>query len=202
MKKIERIIQHYKGLHCFDVFLNDSTNNKLIKSGKIAFCLKSRRKMEIWVNTIQEFKHCNINKNHEGKVLVDFNKINEVADPLKTLYYDNTFKIRRKRIRKENKKQIDKTVTSIVKTIQKGNIAHNRVVRQYEGKLKTAKEFTHQVFLRQRRIKEMLEKRALFSKEKIDSYDKLKHRTRELRILKEVEDKIHKLKQQEIKKKH
>jgi len=48
----------------------------------------------------------------------------------------------------------------------------------------------------------MLEKRALFSKEKIDSYDKLKHRTRELRILKEVEDKIHKLKQQEIKKKH
>jgi len=45
----------------------------------------------------------------------------------------------------------------------------------------------------------MLEKRALFSKEKIDSYDKLKHRTRELRILKEVEDKIHKLKQQEIK---
>jgi len=136
MKKIERIIQHYKGLHCFDVFLNDSTNNKLIKSGKIAFCLKSRRKMEIWVNTIQEFKHCNINKNHEGKVLVDFNKINEVADPLKTLYYDNTFKIRRKRIRKENKKQIDKTVTSIVKTIQKGNIAHNRVVRQYEGKLK------------------------------------------------------------------
>ena len=76
---IQRVTLEYKNTFCFDIIINRIHKNQF-SSGPLSLCAKSLNEMRDWINGILEFKECKIkieNDDHNGKILVDFNKMNQ-----------------------------------------------------------------------------------------------------------------------------
>lgn len=198
---IQRITYHYTGTHCFNIIVN-TTPNKDLHIKPLTLCAKSQKQMSTWVNTIMEFKHCKLqnSSSHPGKVIVDFSKVNTVnkKDPLSDLYYNNTRSVYHEAPKVEGHTEFHQSVGTILATVHKGEIAHKRTKRQLQAKLRAAKNFTEHVRQKEEKIREMLRNNAMLAKSREDHLIKAKQQTKEMRILKETEEKLRKLKKAEI----
>lgn len=205
LDSIERITRYYKGSFCFNLMVNKISNSELnIKP--TSMCAATKEEMNNWINSILEFKHCKLKKINElpGKIMVDFNKVNKVTTnqhlvPLNNLYYNNTNQTSLlAQYEREESKKINNTVSSLLNCIKKGKIAHKRVKRKFEQKLKEAKRFTDNILKKREKIKEILKKKVVLQKNKERRLINIQRHSEEMKILKEASDKIKKLNQLKI----
>ncbi len=205
--KLNRIIRlaQQKSLikhNCFDFVVHDVLHQKQsLDKGQVTLCARNQIEMRSWVNAIGEFKECLVDKNNDikdNKILVDYNKVNELLklkssryEGEKSLYYDNTNKAIRKspsNIKKDN--DIGKAMGNIFDTIKKGSFMRNKLQREMRSKLDEAKRYAKEMSDRQDIIRKILKKRQ--DQEKAKEKDLLKEegKNKQMQLLKAVQKKI------------
>jgi|LauGreDrversion4_2_1035121.scaffolds.fasta_scaffold173442_1 hypothetical protein len=189
--------------NCFDFLVHDVLqHNQSLDKGQITLCARNQFEMRSWVNAIGEFKECLIDKNNDvkdNKILVDYNKVNELlrlkasryGEGEKSLYYDNTNKAIRKSpstIKKEN--DVGKAMGTILDTIKKGSFMRSKLHREMKGKLDEAKRYAKEMLDRQEIIRKILRKRQDREKEKEKDLLKQEGKSKQMQLLKAVQKKI------------
>lgn len=195
LNEILKITQTYSNTFCFDLVLINKP------SDLTTFCTKTEKSMNEWIHAILAFKHCNDNvirmrKNYKTILKFESNKLakNKNYD-LKSLFYDgkdtafkkNSFTISKDKI-------IKKHLSNIAHTMEMSSIAHNQLRRRFAGKIKEAKKFANKIVQKQEMIKKMLETQALNQAQKEQNLFILEHKHKELKLLREFENRITKMK--------
>jgi hypothetical protein len=91
LNEISHITQTYANTPCFNIvkskIIKDESNEYTIKRTKIPLCGENKENSKEWMRTIQEFKFCSLNSNFNTKsstkIIVDFEKVNELAESMK-----------------------------------------------------------------------------------------------------------------------
>jgi hypothetical protein len=204
---IQRIDQHYLGTFCFDIILNQIQNNRL-KAGQLSLCAKNEKEMNIWVNSILEFKKCSLKGgkriDHNGKIVLDLQKMTDFTTnysigkhyELEDLYYDaddTAFRIDNNN--KNNKiTKIKKFLTNIITGNRMGEIATSQLHRQYRGRLIRANEFRKKMKQKMLRMKKSRANKIFREKEKEAKLLHKKVAKKQMRMIKNAAQKISKFK--------
>ncbi len=195
LENIQKITQRYSNSFCFDIVENNVIEKTLAK-GPISLCAKNKKNMEDWIIALQEFKECNINvvsmDNMQNKVLVDFEKVNELLKPRSNikntnefdpLYYDGGSSNNRP---KEDESEISKVLKNIVTTIEGANINERKISRTMSSKILKAEKFAFDVKRKTDLLDNMIQKRQMREKDKEAKLIQYENKARELRLLKAV----------------
>lgn len=198
---IQRVTLEYKNTFCFDIIINRIHRNQFT-SGPLTLCAKSLNEMRDWINAVLEFKECKIkvkNDDHNGKILVDFNKMNEHVKKkgalgkfnLENLKYQGTDKaFKDTKSKAAHRMKIDYEMKSILETITQSNIAKNQMKRQFTGKLLSAGGLQQGIFNNEDMMKSLMERKKIVSMEQENSMLRNEHTMREYRILRNIRRKI------------
>ncbi len=188
--------------NCFDFIVNDVQHKKQsLDKGLVTLCAKDQSEMRSWINAIGEFKECLIDRNNDvkdNKILVDYNKVNELlklkfskSQAETSLYYDNTNKaIRKSPAKVQKEKDVGKAMGTILDTIKRGSMRQNQMQRELNNKLAEAKKYTQEMLERQEIIKRILRKRKDQEKDKEKSLLKQEGKNKQMQLLKAVQKKI------------
>jgi hypothetical protein len=233
LDKVLRIAQKEQLIkfNCFDLVLNDFENSAdLLHKGNVSLCADSNAEMNKWIETVQELKECRINVqniDHNKKLIVDFDKINELLKTnssgssnslngaydkngslniiaqknlLKSLYYNNSNKVINKSEVKVAKEHFfRKQVDKILGFMRRSNLKRSQIQRKMAGEMKEAKKFSEQIHQKQELIKKIVEQRILNAQRKEEDMIKIQHKSEEMELLKAVTHKIESMKTQELK---
>ncbi len=197
LNEISRITQRYSNTNCFDLVL---INKPFVRT---TLCAKSKQGMNEWIHAILAFKQCRNNvilDKKNKKVFIKFencspstNKSKRYGNKLEDLFYHrqssafNSNKLARD-------SGIKKRISNILHTIQMTDAAHSQLRRRFDGKISRARKNSDEMIRKQLNIKKLLEKKALQQSKKENHLLILEQKHKELKLLKEVEDKINKIK--------
>jgi hypothetical protein len=197
LENIQKITQRYTNSFCFDIVENNVIENSLAK-GPISLCAKNTHHMQNWITAIQEFKECSINivsmDNMQNKVLIDFEKVNELLKPRSNLqkqkeynplYYDGDGNGEHPYIKKDET-EISKVLKTIVNTIEGANINERQISRTMYSKIQRAEKFAFDVKRKTDLLDSMIQKRQMREKDKEAKLIQYESKARELRLLKAV----------------
>jgi hypothetical protein len=223
LDKILRISQQkiLENHSCFEIILADyAENSKGLSKENVSLCANTKEKMKSWIDTIGAFKECQVNVNnvdHNRKILVDFQKVNEltkvaalglggkgafpgatVGNPEDTLYYDNLPTINKSAIKLQKDTSLKHEIDKILGFVKKSTIQQSQVQRKMQNELKEAKKFSEEVHEKQEIIRKILERRAEKEKLRQQSLIQSEEKFKELKLLKAVENKIVQMKKKEI----
>ena len=200
LRNIMRIDQHYYNTNCLDIITTRIPNkNKQLKQGILTFCADNLTIKKDWVLKILEFKQCKLGNDevdHNNIIIMDFDKINNSKKQafkhyeLSHLYYDghDTANKPKNGMRKVNR--LKKAFDMMKVGIQRGNLANQQIKRQYIGKLNKARNFSTSVSIRERILRRRLEKKSSKERERESSLLRLIHKKKELKMIKNVMNKI------------
>jgi hypothetical protein len=217
LENIQKITQIYPNSFCFDLIENNVIENTLTKV-PISLCSRNAINMQNWITAIQEFKECNINiaNNYDNeddngngkensnddmqqKVLIDFEKINQLLKPHKMnlenskefdpLYY-NKEGVNKNLNTKTNMIEFSNVLNKIVHTIEGGNINEQKIKRNYNSEILKAQKFAFDFKKKTEILDELIQKRQMREKEKEEKLIKYETKARELRLLKAVLERI------------
>lgn len=222
LDKILRISQQKKleGHSCFELILADyAENSRGLSKENVSLCANSVEKMKSWIDAIGAFKECQINVNnvdHNRKILVDFQKVNEltkvaaltsgkglkpgagVGNPENSLYYDNIPTINKSATKIQKNNSIKHEIDKILDFVKQSNIQQTQVQRKMQNELKEAQKFSEEVHEKQEIIRKILERRAEKEKMRQQLMLQSEEKFKELKLLKAVENRIVKMKKKEI----
>jgi len=218
LKNILRISQQrlLEDHHCFELILAEVGHSTELSKTNISLCANSRENMKSWIDTIGAFKECQINVHnvdHNRMVVADFQKVNELikgstqpgakiatnVNAEKSLYYDNNPTINKSAVKVQKDSAIKREMSKIFTFMKEGNIQQTQLQRKMANQLKEAKKFSEQVHQKQEIIRRILEKREEKEKEKEQNMVKVEEKSKELELLRAVENRIMQMKKQEIK---
>jgi hypothetical protein len=202
---IQRVTLGYQNTLCFDIIINNY-HKKQYTSGPLTLCAKNIKDMKSWINAILEFKECKIkvkNDDHNGKILVDFNKMNKLIKrngpfdmfDLAALEYDandKAFKLTKSQL--AQKIMMKKRMLKILEMIKQSNIAKNQMKRKYRGKMKSARGLQMKIFTNEEVMKNLQVKKNIVAAENEFALKKQLHKKKEMMILKKIQLKIMRLK--------
>ena len=198
LNMILRITQIYLKTFCFDIVLVHFPFDRL------TICTRSHKQMNEWIHAILAFKHCKSNVSREirnNNTLLKFSNITSSisngyqGNDLHSLYYNNRDTAFRNNIHTiVRDSNINKHISNIVKTIKMGHLAHFQMRRQYAGRIKDAKKFASKVLKKDEMIKKIIQKPAQKERLKETNLLNLEHQHKEIKMLREVENKIRKMK--------
>jgi hypothetical protein len=223
LDKILRISQQkiLEGHSCFEIILADyAENSKGLSKENVSLCANTKEKMKNWIDTIGAFKECQVNVNnvdHNRKILVDFQKVNEltkvaalggagrglkpgatVGNPEDSLYYDNLPTINKSAIKLQKDSSIKHEIDKILGFVKQSTIQQSQVQRKMQNQLKEAQKFSEEVHEKQEIIRKILERRAEKEKLKQQSLIQSEEKFKELKLLKAVQNRIVQMKKKEI----
>jgi len=197
LNEILRITQSYSNTFCFDLLL---TNKPFVKT---TLCAKSKKGMNEWIHAILAFKYCRNNvalRKRNNKTVLKFGNANpsssngkRYGNKLENLFYNiNNNGNNSPKIANEN--CIKKHISNIVHSIKMSHLAHSQLKRRFDGKINRARKNSDKMIRKQEKIKKLLQTQAIKQTKKENHLLILEHKHKELKLLKEVEDKITKLK--------
>lgn len=199
--ELQRIDQHYVNTFCFDIIIDEIVGKKL-KAGQLTLCANNLAEMNMWVTTILDFKRCSIGVNsvdHNGKLVLDMNELNKFTrsgkSSLSNLFYSGKNK-RRAKSRKEMK--LSKTLSSMITSAQKGEIASHQLRRQFSGRLMKARSFEHEIEGKSYNLKRILANRVFREKEQEASAYAQRTARKEMRILRNVQQQMSSMSRSEL----
>ena len=223
LDKILRISQQkiLENHSCFELILADfAESSRGLSKENVSLCASSSEKMKNWIDTIGAFKECQINVNninHNRKILVDFQKVNEltkaallnagrglkgaganVGNPEDLLFYDNLPTINKSAVKIQNDSSIKHEINKILGFVKESSIQQTQVQRKMQNELKEAKKFSEEVHEKQEIIRKILERRSEKEKEETQNMIKREEKSKELKLLKAVQNRIVQMKKKEI----
>jgi hypothetical protein len=168
LDSIQRIDQSLKGTYCFDIVLNDVLNIKILQTSKVSLCAYNQKEMQDWILAILQFKECSIATNstdHNGKVLLDFTKINDIENykslsneySISNLTYDSTDKAFKHDIKEES--LFNHEMKEIKDFLHIGNIARLQLKRRLRGRLEKSRTATSMMLRKEGLVKSIIEKK-------------------------------------------
>jgi hypothetical protein len=201
LENIQKITQIYSNSYCFDIVENDAIEKTLTK-GPISICSRNEVNMKNWITAIQEFKECNINiQNHyndidndimQNKVLIDFEKVNQLLKPQQKLNkipkeFDPLFYNKEGYNKKPNNEiELSKVLNKIVYTIEGENINEKKITRNFSSEILKAEKFAFDIKRKTKILDDLIQKREMREKDKEEKLIKYETKARELRLLKAV----------------
>jgi hypothetical protein len=201
VQNILRITKKFKNANCFEIVENQIIEKKIAKS-PVVLCSNAFQSFIKWVKTIQEFKNClyDVDSRIDGdKTLVDFHKVNEVTplsnkkdnEILKPLYYAGTpLKNKNKTTQYEMQKQL----TKIVGLLERGTNNNQKMNRKMNDKLNKAIIIENDLKLKKHMLEDIMDKRRIKEKEKMDQMKSKIAKKREIQLLKAVKERINQYK--------
>jgi hypothetical protein len=202
---IQRVTLGYKNTLCFDIIINNY-HKKQFTSGPLTLCAKDIKEMKNWINAILEFKECKIkvkNNDHNGKILVDFNKMNKLIKrkgafnmfDLASIQYDaNDKAFKMTKAQMAQKIMMKRKMLKILEMIKESKIAKNQMKRKYRGKMKSARGLQMKIFTNEEVMKNLQVKKNIVAAENEFALKKKLHKKKELMILERIQKKILRLK--------
>jgi hypothetical protein len=203
LDSIQRIDQSLKGTFCFDIILNDVLNIKILQTSKVSLCAYNQKEMQDWILAILQFKECSIatkSTDHNGKVLLDFTKINDLEKSkelsnehsLNNVYYDSTDKAFKHEINKESLfKHEMKDIKDILKL---GKIARLQLKRRLRGKLNKSRIATSMMLRKEGLVKSIIKKKMNMIKKTEQTLIKSENKKRKRMLIESLKKKIQRLK--------
>jgi len=183
--------------------INKITSDDKLNQGPLMICAKDEKKKQEWVDAILSFKHCKIDSKGNGKLLVEFKKVNELnqkGSALQKLYYDaNDKAVKVTSHGRDVSSAVHQKIQEISKNMKMGDIAHDKVRRTLQTKLNQAKLVTVTALKKENLIKNVIDKKIRHEALKEEKIMKLEHKERELSILHKLNEDIIKIKKDEIK---
>jgi hypothetical protein len=148
--------------------------------GPLSICFKNKKKTIEWMQTIKEFKECQVditNIKKDNKMLMDFGKVNKLMKdkesslikPELTLMYDNDSKITAKDEPTHRKEiVVNKLMKKIVTSITQGSIQNEVLKRKMKDELKKTKIAAREMKKKEDLIRDIVQKRIELENKKKD----------------------------------